>query len=139
MSTNLTVFVCVISALCFSSCMQQRQIEAPRHEAQPSVAHFVGDELSRDVPPALTAITTAALNLLFSDRAASYSNWPDALMGNPPKGPFKELSVIRLDYIGQSNVIQVFLLESDPRSGRSFSVYWDADTGQCQEICISMK
>ncbi len=139
MNAISTTAVLLLSALLIPSCSQPRQPTTVEHAVQPSISHYVGDDLSRVVPPALVATTTAALDLLYSEQAASYANWPDALKGIPPKGPFKQFSVQRLSSVGQANVVRIFLQESDPGNGRSFSVYWDEETARCQDIRVSMR
>ena len=132
------MLVGLLVPLSLSSCSQPRQPMKAEFVAHPSIARYVGKDLAPEVPSSLVSIAIEALDLLHSEQALSYTRWPEALRGYPPRGPFKEFSVDRLGHIGQTNIVHVFLLESDPKNGRSFSVYWDTEKGECESIMIAM-
>ena len=129
--------IVLFAALGVSACSEHRQTGEPAGAVRPSVARYVGDDWSRKVPDALVVTATDALTLLFSDRAASYTNWPGAIKGRPPQAPFTEFVVERLDVIGDPGTVQVFLAESGP-DRRGFSVYWNAANNECESISITM-
>lgn len=138
MNNKIRLLLGLLALLWIESCSQPRQPTRIDPVAPPSIARYVGSDLAREVPSSLVPIAIKALDLLYSDEALRYTLWPEALRGYPPKGPFKAFSVERMDAIGQPDVVHVFLLESDPRNGRSFSVYWNTEYGKCGSIDIAV-
>lgn len=131
------VIPCMSAALLLSSCGERRQVEEPAGAVHPSVARFIGDELSRNVPDALVLTAADALALLFSDRAASYSSWPEGIEGRPPQAPFTEFEVDGPGfYSAPSDWVRVSVSELEAAK-RTFNVYWNVTTNKCEYITIN--
>ena len=138
MRNTIRMLIGLLALLWIVSCSQPRQPITTEPVAHPSIARYVGNDLAREVPSSLVSIAIEALDLLHSDEALKYTLWPEALKGYPPRGPFKAFSVERMDFIGQPEVVHVFLLESGPQNSRSFSVYWNTEYGKCGSIDIAV-